>query len=81
MSKPIVTTDNPGCREVVEHGRNGYLVPIKDPGSLAGAIADLSDSEAKRVRFGRRSRAKAETEFDERLIVDRIVRELYGLGC
>ena len=81
MSKPIVTTDNPGCREVVEHGRNGYLVPIKDPGSLAGAIADLSDSETKRVRFGRRSRAKAETEFDERLIVERIVRELYGLGC
>jgi len=81
MGKPIVTTDNPGCREVVEHSRNGYLVPVKDPEALAAAIADLSDSKTTRVAFGRRSRAKAETEFDERLVVNRIVRELYQLAC
>ena len=80
MGKPIVTTDNPGCREVVEHGRNGYLVPVKDPRALAAAIADLSNSEAVRVEFGRHSRLKAETEFDEQLIVDRIVRELYEVA-
>jgi len=37
MEKPIVTTDNIGCREVVEHGRNGFLVPTKDERLLATA--------------------------------------------
>jgi N,N'-diacetylbacillosaminyl-diphospho-undecaprenol alpha-1,3-N-acetylgalactosaminyltransferase len=80
MSKPIVTTDNPGCREVVEHRHNGFLVPVKDSEALAAAIAELSADTALRREFGRRSRSKVEAEFDERLVVDRIIRELYGLG-
>jgi N,N'-diacetylbacillosaminyl-diphospho-undecaprenol alpha-1,3-N-acetylgalactosaminyltransferase len=80
MSKPIVTTDNPGCREVVEHRHNGFLVPVKDSEALAAAIAELSADAALRREFGRRSRSKVEAEFDERLVVDRIIRKLYGLG-
>jgi lipopolysaccharide/colanic/teichoic acid biosynthesis glycosyltransferase/glycosyltransferase involved in cell wall biosynthesis len=80
MSKPIVTTDNPGCREVVEHNHNGFLVPVKNPEALAAAIAQLSADAAMRREFGRRSRAKVEAEFDERLVVNRILQELYGFG-
>lgn len=79
MGKPIVTTDNVGCREVVEEGRNGYLVPVRDAHALAGAIGDLLCDEEKRQRFGRHSRVKVEAEFDERLVVDKVLKLLYGL--
>ena len=34
MGRPIITTDAPGCRETVENGRNGLLVPVKDSTTL-----------------------------------------------
>jgi N,N'-diacetylbacillosaminyl-diphospho-undecaprenol alpha-1,3-N-acetylgalactosaminyltransferase len=79
LGKPIVTTDHPGCRETVEPGRNGHLVPVRDAGALADAIADLAADPGKRRRFGEHSRRKAELEFDERLVVRRVLREVYGL--
>jgi len=79
MQKPIVTTRSVGCREVVEHGKNGFLIPIKDSEALALAILELlSDSERLKA-FGAYSRRKAEKEFDEDLVVARIVSDLYQL--
>lgn len=80
MGKPIVTTDHTGCREVVEDGRNGYLVPIKDPAALANAIRRLLEDESLRKELGRNSRRKAETEFDERSVVSGILTDLYGMA-
>jgi len=79
MAKPIVTTDHPGCRSVVDHGRTGYLVPVKDSHSLAGKIAALMDEPQKREKFGRMSRLKAQKEFEEELVVNRVIKELYEL--
>ena len=79
MGNPIVTTDHVGCREVVEHGRSGYLVPIKDVTSLVTALDDLLSDREKRISFGNYSRKKAEREFDEEMIAERIITELYGL--
>ena len=79
MSKPIVTTDNVGCREVIEEGQNGYLVPVKDAHALVEAIGDLLRDEGKRQRFGRHSKMKVEAEFDERSVVDKVLKLLYGL--
>jgi N,N'-diacetylbacillosaminyl-diphospho-undecaprenol alpha-1,3-N-acetylgalactosaminyltransferase len=79
MGKPIVTTDNVGCREVVDEGRNGYLVPVRDSQALAKAIGDLLGDEKKRERFGRHSRMKVEAEFDEQSVVDRTLKLLYAL--
>ena len=61
--RPIVATDVPGCREVVRHGRNGLLVPPRDPRALADAILTLVDDPARRAAMGAEGRRRAETEF------------------
>ena len=60
---PIVTTDTPGCREVVRDGVNGFLVPVHDVVALASALGKLIDHAALRRRMGEQSRLRAETEF------------------
>ena len=50
LSKPLVASNFVGCREVVEEGRNGYMVPIKDPPSLASAIKRLIEAPNLRRR-------------------------------
>ncbi len=53
---PLVTTDMPGCNEVVRDEWNGYLVPIRDAVRLAKAVAQLSKSKNERVLMGGRSK-------------------------
>ncbi|MEE4173062.1 MAG: glycosyltransferase family 4 protein [Xanthomonadales bacterium] len=60
---PIVATDIPGCRGVVEEGASGYLVPVRDVRALAGALARLVADPAQRRAFGRRGRAIVEEGF------------------
>lgn len=62
-ARPIVTTDVPGCREVVKPGENGLLVPVRDVAALARALDSLLRDKALRERFGRQSRLLAEAEF------------------
>ena len=79
LEKPVVTTDSAGCREVVDHGKNGFLVPVKDPASLASAIRALLDDRELQARFGRHSYRKACDEFDETKIIQKILTNVYGL--
>lgn len=79
MSKPIVTTDHPGCREAVDDGENGFLVPTRDQGALADRIEELADSETLRGKFGTASRQKCENEFSSEIVVNRIIKEIYSL--
>jgi len=67
----LVTTDAPGCREVVTHEVDGLLIPLRDASALAHAIARLDDEPELAARFGRAARQKAVTEFDERLVIER----------
>ena len=76
MALPIVTTDAPGCREVVEAGRNGFLVAIGDVAALTEAVAKLLDDAALRHRFGAAGRARAQSRFDLRVVSER-TRSLY----
>lgn len=74
--RAIVTTDIPGCRDVVRHGENGLLVPPRDATALAAAIGQLLEDPQLRTRFGLAARARAEREFG----VERVVQahlELY----
>jgi N,N'-diacetylbacillosaminyl-diphospho-undecaprenol alpha-1,3-N-acetylgalactosaminyltransferase len=75
MGKPVITTDSVDCRAVLEEGKNGYLVPIRDPKALADAIEVLMNDDKKRKEFGRYSRLKAENEFDEKVIVQQVFKE------
>ncbi|MGI6219823.1 MAG: glycosyltransferase [Bacteroidaceae bacterium] len=78
MEKPIITTNIPGCRETVEEGRNGYLVPPRDALALADALRRfLSLSEEERMEMGRYGRKKAEREFDVRNVIA-IYRKITG---
>ena len=66
---PLITTDVPGCREVVTHEVDGLLVPVKDAGALAVAMRRLVEDPALCVRLGAAARAKALALFDERIVV------------
>lgn len=57
--RPVVATDTPGCREVIEDGVEGLLVPAGDSAALAAALRRLIESPAERLAIGTAGRAKA----------------------
>ena len=61
--RPIVTTDSPGCREVVRHNQNGLLVPVRDGEALEGAITEMIGNAPLRAAMGARGREMAVNEF------------------
>ncbi|HZG09342.1 MAG TPA: glycosyltransferase family 4 protein [Allosphingosinicella sp.] len=72
MGKPLIATDVPGCRHIADHGVNGYLCAVQDPGSLAQAMTRMLNlPDVERRDMGRAARAKAEAEFDEAKVVER----------
>jgi glycosyltransferase involved in cell wall biosynthesis len=68
MGRPVITTDVPGCRETVEHGVNGLMVPVRDPASLAAAMVTFIEQPALIARMGEQGRRMAEERFDVRKI-------------
>jgi glycosyltransferase involved in cell wall biosynthesis len=70
MGLPIVATDVRGCRQVVEPGVTGLLVPPRDPRALADAIAELAVDPERRCRMGAAGRQKAIREFDQQRCID-----------
>lgn len=77
MGLPIVATDIRGCREVVQPGRNGVLVPPRDASSIVDGIATLADRPSLRAAMGDAGRALARDRFDERSVA-RVVLDTYG---
>jgi glycosyltransferase involved in cell wall biosynthesis len=73
---PIVTTDSPGCNEVVTPAANGFFVAAGNSEALADAIARLAGDPALREKFGRESRRRAVEVFDLGAIA-RQTKELY----
>lgn len=67
--KPAVTCDVPGCRDVVQHGKTGLLVPPKDPKALGAAIESLLSDRQLRERMGAAARQHAVAKYDERHVV------------
>lgn len=69
VGRPIVTTNSIGCKDVVDDGVNGFLIPVKDSEALARKLRILIEDKELRVRMGKASREKAEQEFSlERVI-------------
>lgn len=69
--RPIVTTDNPGCRDSVIPNVTGKLVPIKNSLSLAEALIVLIENPTLRVSMGEKAREYAEREFDVKSVVQK----------
>jgi glycosyltransferase involved in cell wall biosynthesis len=61
-----------GCREVVDSGRTGTLVPRRDPAGLARALLAYDDAE-RRARVGRAAGQRARDHFDERQVVETVL--------
>ena len=82
VGRPIVTTDTPGCREVVTHMVNGLLVQPRDAQALALAIKKLVEDPNLRKLMGEESRRKAETEYANEIIINqthRVYDSFYNL--
>ena len=75
--RAVVTTDVPGCRDAIEPGRTGVLVPAKNARALARAVQELADDATLRHKLGAAGRELAERAFDVRLVVARHL-EIYG---
>ena len=74
MARPVIATDVPGCREVVEDGVNGVLCEVRDPASLANAMKRLAGLSAKaRTAMGRAGRRLVEDRFSESLVIEAYV--------
>jgi glycosyltransferase involved in cell wall biosynthesis len=76
---PLVTTDAPGCREVVSHEVDGLIVPVRDAAALAAAIVRVWADPALRLRLGRASREKVLRNYDDRIVIHKtmaVYREL-----
>ena len=67
--RPVITTDHPGCRDAIEPGITGLLVPVRNPKALASAIQELINNPVLRISMGRAGRALAERKFDVKEVV------------
>jgi glycosyltransferase involved in cell wall biosynthesis len=66
---PVVTTDVPGCRDIVRHGVNGLIVPPRDVEALTNALRTLIDDGHRRREMGKRGREIVIGEFSLRDVV------------
>ncbi|MBO4659557.1 MAG: glycosyltransferase family 4 protein [Prevotella sp.] len=71
IGRPIVTTQWYGCKDTVDDGVNGFLIPVRDAVALADRLRTLINDPVLREEMGRRSRERAEREFDIQNVVDR----------
>ena len=85
MARPIITTDNVGCRDVVEDGVNGFLCRPRDAEDLADKMQKMvSLSSAEREVMGLRGREKVGREFDEKIVIDKyleVINEIAIESC
>lgn len=84
METPSVTTDVPGCRDVVRDGWNGRLVPPRDSRALANVIVELLGDQGKRTDMGQRSYRYVKKTFDLSYVADayaEIYRRAIAEGC
>jgi len=70
MARPLIATDVPGCREVVEDGTNGFLCRVRDSESLAKAMKNLAEMPvSRRSAMGEAARRKVQDQFSETVVI------------
>jgi galacturonosyltransferase len=79
--RPIITTDRPGCEEIVDDGINGYVVQEKNSADLIEKIEKfLQLSSEQKKQMGLRGREKVEREFDRNIVVEKYLKEISKHG-
>ncbi len=79
--RPIITTDRSGCREVVDDGVNGYMIPQRNSKKLIEVIEKFMKlSNEERKKMGLAGRKKVEVQFDRKLVVEAYMREIENNG-
>jgi glycosyltransferase involved in cell wall biosynthesis len=72
MGRPLIATDVPGCREVIDDDANGFLCRPRDAASLLEAMVRYCDcAPVRRAEMGRHSRQKVEATFSEEAVLRR----------
>ncbi len=79
--RAIVSTDVPGCREIVKHNQNGLIVPPHDSKALAEAIKILIQNEGLRKNMGLKGREIIEAEFTEEIVIRQTMNLYKELCC
>lgn len=81
MGRPLIATDVPGCRELVEQGVNGLLCEVRDARSLAGAMrAMIGKTSEERSNMGLASRRLVEERFAEQRVVQAYLNALKAVA-
>lgn len=75
IGRPIITTDNVGCREVVDDGINGFLCQPKSVSSLISCLEKfINTSTLEKENMSRNSRAKVQRDFDEKIVIKKYIQ-------
>ena len=78
-ARPVVTTNVPGCRDVVRDGDNGFVVEARNATALANALARLLADPELRQRMGQRGRERVLNEFSQERIVGQVLALYRGV--
>jgi glycosyltransferase involved in cell wall biosynthesis len=81
MARPMIATDVPGCRDVVDDRINGLLCRVRDPDDLAAKMLEMAAMPIEmRCRMGVAGRTKVEREFDEALVIRKYLDAIARVG-
>ena len=78
--RPIITTNRPGCKEIIDDGINGYIIECKDTNALKEKVEKfIKLSFDKKKEMGLNARKKVEKEFDRQIVIDAYIKEIEGV--
>ena len=75
--RPVITTNRSGCREIIENGKTGFIVEIKNSKQLIEKVEEFIElSNEQRKQMGLEARKKVEKEFDRNIIINAYLKEI-----
>jgi len=76
---PAITSDIGGCPEIVEDGKNGFLVPVRDVPALKNAVEWMHDNSVERIRMGKYARKTICDRYDHIILTEKLTRIHHSL--
>ncbi|MEM6641866.1 MAG: glycosyltransferase family 4 protein [Bacteroidota bacterium] len=82
VGRVLLASNVPGCKEVIDHEKNGFLFEVKNPDSLIDAINKyMSTTKEQRKEMSEASRALVESRFDEKVIIQSYEKVIHEIMC